>query len=153
MSNGNFRLFLNFLFRVWQKKRVVVTKEMIAIGQVNDDSETLLDEIPFVDVDSVHDMVGLDEELETNNSNSSNLHAFMVTTVPDGHNSGRTYYFQTSSADSFSELTRHLLLNAKEARKRASYNTRFAKSQYNMRKLYNSWIFQHFSALLIVMVI
>jgi hypothetical protein len=146
---------MNFhlVFRVWQKKRLIVTKDIIAIGQVNDDSETLLDEIPFVDVVSVHDMVGLDEELDTKDLNSSNLHAFLVTTVPDGHNSGRTYYFQTSSADSFSELTRHLLFNAKAARKRADYNTRFTKSQYAMKKLFNSWIFQYFSALLIIMVI
>ena len=137
---------------MWQQKRLVVTKDIIAIGQVNDDSDTLLDEIPFVDVASVHDMVGLDEELETQNSNSSNLHAFMVKTVPDGHNSGRTYYFQTSSADSFSELTRHLMLNAKVARKRAAYNTRFTKSQYAIRKIFNSSMFQYFSALLIVMV-
>jgi hypothetical protein len=125
---------------------------MIAIGQVSDESETLLDEIPFVDVLAVNDMVGLDEELETHNSNSSNLHAFMITTVPDGHNSGRTYYFQTSSADSFSELTKHLMHNAKEARKRASYSTRFAKSQYAIKQLFDSRIFQYFSALLIVMV-
>ncbi len=136
---------------MWQKKKFIVTKDIIAIGRPNDASETLLDAIPFVDVDSVLEMVGMGEDsLEKDNSNFQ--HAFMVTTVPGGQNSGRTYYFQTSSADSYSQVTRHLLANAQEARKRAEFNTRFAKSQYAMRILFNSKAFQYFSALLIMMV-
>ncbi len=124
---------------------------MIAIGRPDDVSETLLDAIPFVDVDSIREMVGMGEDsLEKDNRNFQN--AFMVTTVPGGQNSGRTYYFQASSADSYAQITRHLISNAEEARKRAEFNTRFAKSQYAMRKLFRSKAFQYFSALLIIMV-
>ncbi len=136
---------------MWQKKRVIVTKETIAIGRANDDSETLLDEIPFVDVSTVRDMVGMEEE-RLDKDDGHLMNAFMVTTVPGGHNSGRTYYFQAASPDSYFQVTRHLLANAKAARKRAEFNTQFTKSQYNMRKMFNSRIFQYFSALLIVLV-
>ncbi len=136
---------------MWQKKRVIVTKDKIAIGRPNADSETLLDEIPFADVSTVRDMLGTEGQgLDKDNGHLMN--AFMITTVPGGHNSGRTYYFQASSSDSYLQLTRHLLSNAKAARERAEFNTRFTKSQYNMRKIFNSGIFQSFSALLIVMV-
>jgi hypothetical protein len=128
-----------------------VTKETIAIGRPNDDSETLLDEIPLADVLAVREMVGMGEDmLDKDNGHLTN--AFMITTVTGGHNSGRTYYFQASSPDAYFQLTRHLLANAKAARKRAEFNTRFTKSQYNMRVMFNSRIFQYFSALLIVMV-
>jgi hypothetical protein len=136
---------------VWQKKRVIVTKDKIAIGRLDDDSETLLDEIPFADVITVREMVLMEEErLDKDNGHLTN--AFMITTVTGGHNSGRTYYFQASTPDSYFQLTGQLLANAKAARKRAEFNTRFTKSQYNMRLMFNSRIFQYFSALLIVMV-
>jgi hypothetical protein len=57
--------------------------------------------MPFVDVESVHDMVALDEELDTNNLNSSNQHAFML-----------AGYFQTKLAESFLSFTRHVMQNA-----------------------------------------
>ncbi len=100
---------------------------------------------------TVREMVGMDEE-RLDKDNGYLMNAFMITTVPGGHNSGRTYYFQASSPDSYFQLTRHLLANTKAARKRAEFNTRFTKSQYNMRKLFNSRIFKYFSALLIVLV-
>ncbi len=124
---------------------------MIAIGRINDDTDTLLDAIPFEDVETVHEMLGNDEP-NIDNKKGNHLNAFMVTTIDGGHNSGRTYYFQATSAESYAELTRHLLSNAKEAKKRAQFKTRFAKSQYRMQKLFNSLIFQNFSALLIVVV-
>jgi hypothetical protein len=124
---------------------------MIAIGRINDDADTLLDAIPFEDVETVHEMLGNDEP-NIENKKGNYLNAFMVTTIDGGYNSGRTYYFQTNSAESYAELTQHLISNAKEARKRAQFKTSFAKSQYRMRKLYNSLIFQYFSALLIVVV-
>jgi hypothetical protein len=128
-----------------------VTKDTIAIGRLNDDTETLLDEIPFADIITVLEMRGMDEE-GLDRDNERFMNAFMIKTVPGGHNSGRTYYFQASSPDSYFQLTRHLLANAKAARERAEFNTRFTKSQYNMRKIFDSKMFQYFSALLIVMV-
>jgi hypothetical protein len=138
-------------FRVWQKKRLIVTKDLIAIGRIDDESETLLDAIPLVEVESVREMLARDDaQLDTNSSNY--LNAFMITTVPGGHNSGRTYYLQTSSSDSYIILTRRLQINTKHARKRAEFNTRFSRSQYHLRKIFNSALFQFLSALLIILV-
>ncbi len=138
-------------FRVWQKKRLILTKDLIAIGRMDDDSETLLDAIPLADVDSVREMLAMDDaQLEKENGNY--LNAFMITTVPDGHNSGRTYYIQTSTSEAYTMLTRRLQANAKQAHKLAEFNTRFSKSQYRLRKIFQSAPFQFLSALLIVVV-
>ena len=80
------------------------------------------------------------------------LNAFIITTVPEGHNCGRKYYLQAASPDMYAEATQHLGRNKKEARKRAEFNTRFAKSQYWVRKIFNSRPFQNFAAFLITMV-
>ena len=118
---------------------------------MDDGSETLLDAIPFVDVESVHEFLGTDEA-HLEKGSKEFLHAFLISTVPGGHNSGRTYYFQADSAESYSQITQHLVAHAKAAREQAELRTRFTKSQYQMRKIFNSILFQRFSALLIVLV-
>ena len=124
---------------------------MIAISRVDDESETLLDAIPLVDVDAVKEMLAGDEA-QLGKDRGMFLNAFMITTVPGGHNSGRTYYLQTDTAESYSTLTRHVMHCAKEARKRSEFNTRFRKSQYVLRKFFNSPGVQYFSAFLIILV-
>ncbi len=92
------------------------------------------------------------DDVQIDKDSGDYLNALMITTVPDGHNSGRTYYLQTSSSESYSALTRRLQVNTKEARKRAEFNTRFSKSQYRLRKIFHSAPFQFLSALLIILV-
>jgi hypothetical protein len=139
------------LGRSWQLKRVVITRDMIAIGRANDESETLLDAIPFVEIDSVREMLG-DDSSNLDRKSGKFLNAFMMTTVSDGHNCGRTYYLQAASPEMYTEVVQHLNRNKKEAWKRAEFNTRFAKSQYWVRKIFRSRIFQNFAALLITLV-
>jgi hypothetical protein len=139
------------LSRSWQLKRIVVTREVIAIGRANDESETLLDAIPFIDIESIRDMLRDDHENLDNNTGKF-LNAFIITTVPEGHNCGRTYYLQTASPEMYAEVTHHLIHNRKEAKKLAEFNTRFAKSQYRVRKIFKSRIFQNFAAFLITLV-
>ncbi len=111
----------------------------------------MLDAIPLEDVDSVREMLAMeDAQLDTDKDHY--LNAFMITTVPDGHNSGRTYYVQTSTSESYTALTRKLQANTKHARERAEFNTRFSKSQYRLRKIFHSSPFQFLSALLIILV-
>jgi hypothetical protein len=132
-------------------KRVIATRDVIAIGRANDESETLLDAIPFVDIESIHAMLG-DDSASLDKTSAKFRNAFIITTVPEGHNCGRTYYLQTASPDTYTEVTQHLSRNIKEARKRAEFNTKFAKSQYWVRKIFRSRLFQNFAALLIVLV-
>ena len=138
--------------RSWQRKRIVITKEIIAIGRVDDGTETVVDAIPFADIVSVREMLGEDES-RIESDQGKFINAFLITTVSDGYNSGRTYYFQTSSKGEYNNLTRHLHRNTKAARKQAEFNTRFTRSQYVLRKFFNSWMFQYFSAFLIILVL
>ena len=139
------------LSRSWQMKRVIVTKELIAIGRANDESETLLDAIPIIDIDSIAEMGG-DESANLDKHSGKFLNAFMITTVPGGHNCGRTYHLQAASPEMYAKVIQHLVRNKKEAIKRALFNTRFTKSQYWVRKIFRSRIFQNFAALLITLV-
>jgi hypothetical protein len=124
---------------------------MIAITRVDDESETLLDAIPLVDIEAVKEMLAGDEA-QLGKDRGMFINAFMITTVPGGHNSGRTYYLQTDTTESYSALTRLLVSSVKEARKRAEFNTRFRKTQYILRRFFNSPGFQYFSAFLIILV-
>jgi translation elongation factor EF-1alpha len=135
----------------WQLKRIIVTKNEIAVGRASDESETLLDTIPFVDIESIRDMLG-DDNANLEKKNGTFQNSLIITTVPGGHNSGRTYYLQASSPELHAKVAQHLISNRKEARKRAEFNTRFAKSQYWLRKIFNSRVFQNLSALLIILV-
>ena len=139
------------LGRSWQIKRVVVTKDVIAIGRANDESETLLDAIPFIEIDSIREMIG-DENSDLDRKSGKSLNAFLITTVSAGHNCGRTYYLQAATPELYADVTHHLSRNNKEAKKRAEFNTRFAESQYWVRKIFNSQIFQNFAAFLITLV-
>ena len=139
------------LNRSWQMKRVVVTKDVIAIGRANDESETLLDAIPFVDIESIREMLG-DDSTNLGKKNDKYLNAFIITTVAEGHNCGRTYYLQAASPENYAELTQHISRNRKEAWKRAEFNTRFSQSQYRIRKIFRSRVFQNTAALFITLV-
>ena len=132
-------------------KRIIVTKEVIAIGRASDESETLLDAIPFAEMESVREMLG-DDNTNLGQNNGKCLNAFIIKTVAEGHNCGRTYYLQAASPENYAELTQHISRNRKEAWKRAEFNTRFAQSQYWVRKIFKSRVFQNIAALLIVLV-
>jgi hypothetical protein len=135
----------------WQLKRIIVTKDVIAVGRASDESETLLDAIPFVDIESIRDMLG-DDNANLEKKSGTALNSLMITTIPGGHNSGRTYYLQASSPELHARVAQLLISNRKEAKIRAEFNTRFAKTQYWVREIFNSRIFQNLSALLIILV-
>ncbi len=137
--------------RSWQIKRVVITKGVIAIGRPNNESETLLDAIPFIDIDTISAIHG-DDGANLDTHSGKFLNSLIITTVPEGHNCGRTYYLQFQSPERCAEITQHLIRNRKEAIKRARFNTRFTKSQYWVRKIFMSRIFQNFAAFLITLV-
>ena len=79
-------------------------------------------------------------------------HAFMINTVAEGHNSGRTYYLQASSHEQCQEMVKLIKTLSKRAIELAAAQTQFAKIQLRARKLYNSYLFQSGSAILIMVV-
>ncbi len=124
---------------------------MIAVGRLNDESETLLDKIPLVGIESIRNMLA-DDNAELQKKSGEFQNSLIITTIPGGHNSGRTYYMQASSPELHEKVSSHLLKKSKEAKKRAKFNTRFTKSQYRAKKIYFSHIFQNLSAFLIILV-
>ena len=80
------------------------------------------------------------------------MNAFMVNTIAEGHNSGRTYYLQASSKEHCIELVKSLKTLAKRAREKAEAQTRLARLQLRIRKVFNAPWFQTTSAILIIAV-
>ena len=123
-------------------RRIIVTKEIISFSFV--DSETELDYIPLDEVDFVREMkddvdVNLNvDQGEQDYSDGAHLHAFQIATDMEGHNSGRDYYVQVASKDSCDRLSDCLRKSSKAAKKRAEAHTAFRRSQYRVRKVYES---------------
>jgi hypothetical protein len=97
----------------------------------------------------------LDGDGESNNESTSRLfvNAFQIATIPDGYNSGRSYYLQADSGDVKQQIISQLQMLAKNAKKKADVTSSFRKAQDRVRSVYNARPFQSATALLIVAVI
>ena len=137
----------NLKCRAWQTRRVVVTKEMIGFARVGEN--ILIDTIPLAEVEFIRDMHSIDEEIDK----AKFLNALMITTIPEVHNSGRTYYLQASSDEHCKRIVSDWIKLASKARLNAEANTKCAESQQFFRKIFDSSIFQLVSASLIIAVI
>ena len=133
---------------VWQRRRVVITKECIAFAFVGKDEE--VDRIPLDGVDYVKsgDDVGakMDMELDA----SMQQYILQVATNPEGHNSGRSYYMRTGSKDVYDEIFPLLTKFSKTARERAQASTHFRRAQLRVRNVYQHIICQSIFALIII---
>ena len=96
-----------------------------------------------------------DEDGECNNESTSQLfvNAFQIATIPDGYNSGRSYYLQADSSDIKQQIISQLQILAKTARKKAEVKSSFRMAQDRVRGVYVTRSFQGVAALLIVAVI
>jgi hypothetical protein len=96
---------------------------------------------------------GTDSDSEYENDTSRIfVNAFQIATMPDGYNSGRSYYLQADSSQLKQKIITLLQQLAKSARKRADETTWFRKIQMRVRTVYLHWIFQSAAAFLIVAV-
>jgi hypothetical protein len=94
-----------------------------------------------------------EEEEDAEESTSMLLvNAFQIATVPDGYNSGRSYYLQADSGDVKQQIISHLQMLAKNAKKKAEVKSSFRKTQDRVRSVYVARPFQGAAALLIVAV-
>jgi hypothetical protein len=132
--------------REWQIRRIVITKEIIGFARVGEN--ILIDTVPLAEVESIRDMHSIDEDVDS----AKFLNALMITTIPEGYNSGRTYYLQASSEEHCKRLVTEWLRLATRARFAAEANTKCAESQYVFRKIFDSNSFQLISACLIIAV-
>ncbi len=80
------------------------------------------------------------------------FNGFQIETIPEGLNSGRSYHIQAQTKEECNAVAttlRHYAAKALQASKNAN---RFERSQVVVLKVYNSFPFQTFSALLILTV-
>ena len=132
--------------RTWQKRRVVVTREMIAF--VNPGENAIVDRIYLKDVELAHDMSKFNSGVD----GAKFVDAIMITTLPEGYNGGRTYYFQADSKQDCIDLTYRLAKLSRSAARRAEASTVIAKIRLWCRVVFHSPAFQGTSALLILAV-
>ncbi len=138
--------------RIWQSRRVVFTKNIIAFAYVGDNN--MLDYVPLCEICGIDN---LDHEVDQRGSSTlqlekavNALHALQIQTVPEGHNSGRKYFLQADT-----ELQRNeLMTQLKSLVDRASTESisSFKRRQMVIKRVYNSNMVQSIAALLIVMV-
>ena len=137
----------------------MITKEVISFAFVKDEME--IDHIPLSEVEFVREMVDIGERRSSitkiQNMNAEctekgSAHTLQISTIKDGHNSGRAYYIQIESKEKMDTLLTFLQASSKAARKRLEAQNAFRKTQYRVRKLYESNYSQAFIALLITLV-
>ena len=134
--------------RVWQMRRVVITKDVISFAFVDEDAQ--IDYIPFAEILHVKEMADAGDDAEEDEGKYS--HVMQIATRDDGYNSGRIYYLSTSSKEELDLLITELQSKAKKARMQAEAHTWFQMLQLKVRIRYESSIFQGLMALLIAAV-
>jgi hypothetical protein len=77
----------------------------------------------------------------------------LIRTVPEGYNSGRTYYLKAPSEGACDLIIRSLSKACKAAAKRLLEQTRFQRTQKRVLTFYFSAGFQSASCLLILLVL
>ncbi len=153
-SKNKFEYDINYIYllvyRVWQMRRVVITKEEISFAFVGEEAQ--IDHIPFAEILYIKEMVDAVSNDQTDEDNMKYSHVMQIATRDDGYNSGRIYYLSTESKEALADLISDLAKKAKICRIQAEARTGFQRFQLRVRKRYESRKFQGFMALLIVMV-
>ena len=87
-----------------------------------------------------------------NDSSGSLDRLVQIKTVPEGFNSGRTYFLQANSEEQSHKLVERLQKNVNDAMQRAAVKSRFQTSQEKVKKIYCSLFFQGMITFLIISV-
>ena len=144
--------------RSWQKRRVIITKNVISFAFVGEEDQ--LDYIPFAEIEFVRSweddtVAGIptfrDSSVDMDRRPEA-LTAVHIGTSMDGYNSGRAYYISAGTSAQRARLIEHLQRNAKAAKLRAEASTMYQRVQLTVRRNYESPILQYFVAGLIAAV-
>jgi hypothetical protein len=81
------------------------------------------------------------------------VNTLQIKTIPDGYNSGRTYYVRAQSESTCRKITASLNKLSTAARESADVRSRFEMVQLRLRGIYSSKCFQIFTSVLIIMVL
>ena len=146
----------------WHMKRIVLTKDELFICNVGED--IVRDIIFLAEIDGIEEVNDKFEalprissfkkkmQLQGRSSSLSDLRTILVRTATDSYNSGRQYYLQPDSDDSFASLVLELRELTKEASNRAKGQAVFQRSQAAVKRALDSTAAQAFTAFLIVAV-
>jgi hypothetical protein len=146
---------LILIHRVWQLRRVVITNEVISFAFAKDEME--IDYIPLSEIEFIKEMTEVLERRssivqDVGDGHPEESHALQISTMKDGHNSGRAYYLRVESQEKMETLMKFLQKSSKAARRRVEAQSFFRKSQYEVRKIYESNVVQGLIAVLIAAV-
>ena len=155
------KILFDMFCRKWQGRRVVYTKEEIFI--CSHDEEIVRDSIPLAEIVCIQEMIeksdtravnGLRSQSPTRDDKSMFVrpHSIVISTIPDGYNSGRQYYFQTETEEQSSTLQEQWTKLAVEARNSRDRRTKFQRSQEGLSRVLNSAPLQMLSTSIIVLV-
>ena len=158
--------------RLWQTRRVVWSKTLLAFANVDEDSA--FDAIPLAEVVSVQQInepprddgaaaptavvpsaaaqAASRHPKSADSAQTRFRHALQLKTVPDGFNSGRTYYLQAASDAQCRAVCDSIALHSRRARKAVIAGTRLRRIQGKVLEAYESTPFQSAVAVLILAV-
>ena len=135
------------IFREWQKRRVIITKDIISFAFADANDENQIDYIPFAEVEFVKEMEA--DITGDMRKNHEDRHRITISTEPNGYNSGRAYYLALNSKEELDRLTAKMTKLSNAARVRAQAKTVFRLVQLKVRNRYESNVVQGFMALMI----
>jgi hypothetical protein len=120
--------------------------------------ETLIDVIPLVEVTKV-EAVGQNSETDrpqaflTELETSLDLtNTILIRTRAGGYNAGRNYFIRAGSANECTDIIQEMKINTNLSVQKEKARNKFKHRRTQIRKVYESSIFQGFAALLIVAV-
>lgn len=88
----------------------------------------------------------------SNSRNNQFQDAFTLETIPDGHNSGRTYHLRAGSQERSQEVVASLKAKVEKAQQEIHARDRFQRNRERLRRVYDSRLFQYTVAALILTV-
>ena len=136
----------NFLYRTrtWCIRNIAWSHDLAQFCREKDGP--VVDAIPLSEVELVQEMnddsLSLQSESKGHAENVKNYSTFQIKTVPDGYNSGRTYYLRTMPDPAPSRIIQKLREGTNAARKRAVVMSRFKQAQKFVRQFHDSTFFQ-----------
>ncbi len=137
----------NFERYIWSTPHADVLPDVMIFAQMNDD--VIVDKIPLIEIKQVQEMLNRDDNESKVANQATEL---VVETLPEGYNSGRTYYLSAESATSCQNTVQILTRYSKAAYKRANSQTVLSRMQQHLLTVAYSTAFQNIIALLIIMV-
>ena len=147
---------ISLFIRKWYIRRVVVTKNTIAVAHVGDDS--IIDNIPISEIEQVDDLSTVEDSKDLEKKTLSSAYQMLyaaslrIKTKARGQKGGRSFYLRAQDPLVCAQLVAQLNRSAKSAARTDIRRTPFQQSRDNVRKLYESTAWQTAAALLYITV-